>query len=222
MNIEEEALRLVRDGDVVGLGSGRAATAFIQALGERVRQGLRVRGVPSSEKSAEVARQFGMPLVTLDDVEQIDITVDGADEVDPQNNLIKGLGGALVREKIVASAARRYVILVGREKIVPVLGSRGVLPVEVIPFGIAACRRRLDKLGLPARQRKVNNAPFVSDNGNFILDCQVGPMADPAGLERSISAIPGVLDTGLFLGMSPSVFVQDGDKVEVHGADPDF
>jgi ribose 5-phosphate isomerase A len=214
MKIEDEALRLVRDGDVVGLGSGRAATAFIQALGERVRQGLRVRGVPTSEQSAQLARQLGIPLVTLDDVEQIDIDVDGADEVDPQNNLIKGLGGALVRENIVASAARRFVVLVGREKIVPALGSRGVLPVEVVPFGMAACRRRLEKLGWPARQRAANGAPFVSDNGNFILDCQIGPLADPRALEAKVLEIPGVVDTGLFLGMSPTVLIQNGDQVE--------
>jgi ribose 5-phosphate isomerase A len=217
MKIEDEALRLVHDGDVVGLGSGRAATAFIQALGERVRQGLRVRGVPTSQKSAEVARPFGIPLITLNDVEQLDIAVDGADEVDPRNNLIKGLGGALVREKLVASAARRFVVLVGREKIVPVLGSHGVLPVEVVPFGISPCRRRLEKLGLPSRQRLLNGAPFVSDNGNFILDCQVGPLADPAALEARIREIPGLVDTGLFLGMSPVLFIQDGDRVESRG-----
>src|SRR5262245_20023044 len=170
MKIEDKALELIRDGDVVGLGSGRAATAFIQALGQRVRQGLRIRGVPTSEKSADVGRQGGIPIVTFDDVEQLDIAVDGADEVDPQNNLIKGLGGALVREKIVASAARRFIVLVGKEKIVPVLGGHGVLPVEVVQFGIATCRRRLEKLGLPPRQRQVNDAPFISDNGNFILD----------------------------------------------------
>jgi ribose 5-phosphate isomerase A len=214
MKIEDEALRLVREGDVVGLGSGRAATAFIQALGERVRHGLRIRGVPTSEKSAQLARQLGIPLVTLDDVEQIDIDVDGADEVDPQNNLIKGLGGALVREKIVASSARRFVVLVGREKIVPLLGSRGVLPVEVVPFGLATCRRRLEKLGLPARQRTANGAPFVSDNGNYILDCQVGALADPVALEAKVLEIPGVVDTGLFLGMLPTVLIQNGDQVE--------
>jgi ribose 5-phosphate isomerase A len=215
MKIEDEALRLVRDGDVVGLGSGRAATAFIQALGERVRQGLRVRGVPTSEKSGELARQLGIPLVTLDDVEQIDIDVDGADEVDPQNNLIKGLGGALVREKIVASAARRFVVLVGREKIVPALGSRGVLPVEVVPFGISACRRQLEKkFGWPSRQRMSNGVPFVSDNGNLILDCQVGPLSMLPLVEWNVRDIAGVVDTGLFLGMSPTVLIQNGDQVE--------
>src|SRR5262249_48817300 len=159
-------------------------------------------------------RQLGIPLVTFEDVEQIDIDVDGADEVDPQNNLIKGLGGALVREKIVASAARRFVVLVGREKIVPVLGIRGGLPVEVVPFGMGACRRRLEKLALPARQRTTNGAPFVSDNGNFILDCQIGPLSDPRDLEAKVLEIPGVVDTGLFLGMAPTVLIQNGDQVE--------
>src|SRR5215471_14186839 len=120
MKTEEKALELIRNDTVVGLGSGRAATAFIRALGQRVKQGLRIRGVPTSEQSAQVAQEVGIPLVTLEQVEQIDIDVDGADEVDPANNLIKGLGGALVREKIIASASRQFVILVGPEKIVPV------------------------------------------------------------------------------------------------------
>jgi ribose 5-phosphate isomerase A len=215
MKIEEHALQLIQDSAAVGLGSGRAATAFIHALGKRVQQGFKVRGVPTSENSAQLARQLGIPLVSFDNVEYLDVDVDGADEVDPHNNLIKGLGGALVREKIVAAAARRLVILVGPEKIVPVLGSRGVLPVEVIPFALGPCRRRLEQLGIPGKLRMVNGQTFVSDNGNYILDCQIGPMPDPAHMNITIRAIPGVVDHGMFLAMKPTVLVQDGDKVQV-------
>src|SRR5262249_52761121 len=134
---------------------------------------------------------------------------------DPHNNLIKGLGGALVREKIVAIAARRLVILVGPEKIVPVLGARGVLPVEVVPFGLAPCRRRLEQLGYPAKLRQGNGQPFISDNGNYILDLQVGPIGNPTELNQNIRAIPGLVDSGLFLGMSPTVLIQDGENVQI-------
>jgi ribose 5-phosphate isomerase A len=135
--------------------------------------------------------------------------VDGADEVDPAGNLIKGYGGALVREKVVAAASRRVVILVGREKLVPVLGSRGILPVEVIPFAVGAVSRRLAALGCPAQVRMHDGSRFVSDNGNWILDCAVGPLDNPAELDSAIRAIPGVVGTGLFLGMNPTVLVLD-------------
>lgn len=214
MNISERALELVPDGAVVGLGSGRAATAFVRALGERVRQGLRVRGVPTSEGTATLARQLGIPLVGLDEVEGIDLDVDGADEVDPQLDLIKGLGGALVREKIVAAASRQVVILVGPEKLVPVLGARGVLPIEVLPFGMALCSRRLSQLGCVPRPRQKDGGLFVSDNGNYILDCQVSPILNPTVFDRMIRAIPGVIGTGLFLGMAHTVLIQDGDTVQ--------
>lgn len=214
MTNSERALELIQDGMVLGLGTGRAATAFVKALGERVRQGLKIRGVPTSERSGTLAKQLGIPLTTLDNVEQLDIDVDGADEVDPQLNLIKGLGGALVREKIVAATAKRLVILVGTEKIVSVLGSRGTLPVEVVPFALPLCRRRLCSLGCPPEVRQVDGKPTVSDNGNFILDCWVQPIGDPDKLERDILAIPGVVGTGLFLGMADTVFVQDGENVK--------
>jgi ribose 5-phosphate isomerase A len=215
MKIEEYALQLIPDGAVIGLGSGRAATAFVKALGARLQQGFRVRGVPTSQDTARLATELGIPLVTLDDVDEIAITVDGADEVDPQLRLIKGLGGALVREKIVAASSRKLVILVGPEKIVPVLGARGVLPVEVVPFGVALARRKLEVLGLPSRIRRVNDIPFMSDNHNYILDCQIKALDRPAELHQAISIIPGVVDTGLFIGMANTVLVQDGDRVDV-------
>jgi ribose 5-phosphate isomerase A len=213
--LADAAVRMIEDGFVVGMGSGHAATAFVEALGERVGQGLHVRGVPTSEATQNLAVRLGIPLVGLDEIESIDITVDGADEVDPQLNLIKGLGGALVREKIVAASSRRLVILVGREKIVGALGQHGVLPVEVVPFGLAFCRRRLTQLGYPPVSRRVNGQRFVTDNGNFILDCRVPPLPDPAELERTLRRIPGIIGTGLFLGMADTVLVEDGDRIEV-------
>jgi ribose 5-phosphate isomerase A len=208
------AAQLVADGQAVGLGTGRAAAAFIRALGERVRGGLRVRGVPTSQSSDELARQVGIPLVTLDDVESLDLTIDGADEVDPQLNLIKGYGGALVREKIVAAASKKLVILVSEEKLVPALGTRGKIPVEVLPFGLAATSRHLLALGLQSQQRLADGKPLVTDNGNVILDCATQPITEPAELEAAIRAIPGVVGTGLFLGMADLVLVQRGDRIE--------
>lgn len=213
------ALQYVRDGGVVGLGTGRAATSFVHALAERVQAGLTVRGVPTSAATASLATDLGIPLVTLDEVGELDVTVDGADEVDPELNLIKGYGGALVREKIVAASSKRLVILVGKEKLVPVLGSRGVLPVEIVPFGEALCRRRLSMLGCRPQRRIVDGKSFVTDNGNHVLDCGVKPIADAPALERAILDIPGVVGTGLFLRMADVVIAQDGDRIDVHRRD---
>jgi len=205
------ALGLVRDGTVVGLGTGRAATAFLHALAGRVRDGCRVKGVPTSEETERVARELGIPLVGLE--ADLDLTVDGADEVDPELNLIKGDGGALVRERIVAAASARQVILVTRDKLVEVLGSHGRLPVEVLPFALPLCRRRLEALGLKPVLRTEEDRPFVTDNWNVIVDCATGPIEDPHALERTILTIPGVVDTGLFLGIADTVLVADGVTV---------
>jgi ribose 5-phosphate isomerase A len=153
--------------------------------------------------------------LNLEEVNHLDITVDGADEVDPQLNLIKGLGGALVREKIVAAASDRLIILVGTEKIVNILGQRGILPVEIVPCGQAWTERRLAEFGWPARLRMKDGRPFVSDNGNQILDCQIPPLTDPRAVEQQIVALPGVVGTGLFLGMAHTILIQDGDSVQV-------
>jgi ribose 5-phosphate isomerase A len=205
------ALGWVKGDTAVGLGAGRAATAFVRALAARVRDGLRVRGVAVSEATAELAEELGIPLVGLE--AEIDVTVDGADEVDPDLDLIKGYGGALVRERIVAAASRRQVILVERDKVVPRLGSRGRLPVEVVPFALPLCRRRLTALGLAPTLRMAGEHAFVTDNGNVILDLVVDPIADPAGLERALRAEPGIVDTGLFLGTADTVLVADGNSV---------
>ena len=213
--LAEAAVELVPDGSVVGLGTGRAATAFVEALGRRARAGLRVRGVPTSHVTASLAEGLGIPLATLDEVDAIDVAVDGADEVDPRCDLIKGYGGALVREKVVATASRRFVVLVGADKLVPVLGSRGILPVEVIPFALAPCRRRLAALGFPPRPRERDGRLVVTDNGHHIIDCEVPPLPQPAVVEAAIRAIPGVVGTGLFLDVAEIVLIQSADGVEV-------
>jgi ribose 5-phosphate isomerase A len=210
MTIDERALELVPNGSRIGLGSGRAAQAFVKALGERLRNGsIRVSGVPTSEETASLARQVGIPLLTLAEAGILDLTVDGADEVAPNLDLIKGYGRALVREKIVAASSRQLIILVGEEKLVPRLGTRGKLPVEVTPFALPWCERRLGELGCRPVPYVRNGSLFVTDNGNHILDCQIGPIADPLRLELDLRAIPGVVGTGLFLGMANTVLVGD-------------
>jgi ribose 5-phosphate isomerase A len=212
-----QAVLLVREAGpapLVGLGSGRAAEAFVRALAAEAGRGLRVRGVPTSEAIATLARGLGLEVVPLD-AGPLDLTVDGADEVDPALDLIKGYGGALARERIVAAAGRRQVILVTPEKLVPRLGTRGRLPVEVLPFARALAERRLGALGCAPRLRGDAGTPFVTDNGNWILDCAIAPLDDPAALDREIRRIPGVVDTGLFLGTAERVLVADAERVRV-------
>ncbi|HME68455.1 MAG TPA: ribose-5-phosphate isomerase RpiA [Myxococcota bacterium] len=207
----ERALEFIEQGQTVGLGTGRAASAFIELLGERVKAGLRLRAVPTSERSALLARKLGIPLVSLAEAGTLDVCVDGADEVDPQLDLIKGYGGALVREKIVAASARKLVILVGPEKLVQRLGARGQLPVEVVPFGLSLATRRLRALGCEPKLRMDGGAPYFTDNGNHILDCGIRPLEDAARFESELKAIPGLVGSGLFLGMADVVIVEDDE-----------
>lgn len=198
------ALRFAKPGLTLGLGTGRAASAFIRALGA---SGMKVRGVPTSDASEALARAGGIPIVTLEEAGTLDIDFDGADEVDPRLNLIKGYGGALVREKIVVASSRRFIVLVGEEKMVRKLGSRGDLPVEVIPFGLSLATRKIKALGLRPQVREHQGKPYITDNGNLILDCGVNGIANPARLDRELLAIPGVLGTGLFVAMADMVLV---------------
>jgi ribose 5-phosphate isomerase A len=209
MTIYERALEFIREGDVVGLGSGRASTEFIKLLGARQKAGFKVRGVPTSEASAQLATQLDIPLLTVAEGMPIAVTVDGADEVDPCLDLIKGYGRALIREKVVAAASKKLVILVGPGKEVPMLGSHGKLPVEVVPFALPVCRERLKALGCEPILWAEGGEPKKTDNGNYILDCKVGPLLDAADFEARAEAIPGVVGTGLFLGMANVVLVGD-------------
>jgi len=209
VTIYERALDFLAEGDVVGLGSGRASTEFIKLLGQRVRAGFQVRGVPTSQGSAQLAQEVGISLVSLAEGLPLAVTVDGADEVDPRLNMIKGYGRALVREKIVAAASKKLVILVGPGKEVPVLGYRLKLPVEVLPFALPLCQSRLRELGCVPVPYEENGKLFVTDNGNHILDCQIGPIQEPNEFEGRIRDIPGVVGTGLFLGMADVVLVGD-------------
>ena len=209
--IFERALEFVADGMAVGLGSGRAANRFTELLGERVRSGLRVRTTATSEATAEVARRAGLTPISLSEAMPLDLTVDGADEVDPNLDLIKGYGRALVREKIVASVSKRLVILVGSEKMTPRLGSRGKLPVEVVPFAAPTVLYHVRRIGYDGKVFETDGRPFVSDNGNYILDVAVAPMSDAADLQHKLRAIPGIVDTGLFLGTADTVLVGDDE-----------
>jgi ribose 5-phosphate isomerase A len=207
------ALRFVKPGEVIGLGTGRAATAFINALGASL---IQVRGIPTSRTSEELGRSLGIEIASLVDAPKIDTDFDGADEVDPRLNLIKGFGGALVREKIVAASSRRFIVLVGEEKLVKRLGTRGSLPVEVLPFALPLALRGIAALALKPKVRQKEGADFVTDNGNLILDCGVKEIRNPARLDRELREIPGVVGTGLFVGMTSLVLVaRNNGKIDV-------
>lgn len=209
------SLKYVKDGQVVGLGTGSTAAYFIQLLGEQVKNGLRIRGIPTSERSGELALSLGIPLTTLDECQEIAVTVDGADEVDPQLRLIKGGGGAMLREKIVASATKQLVIVADGSKQVQRLG-KFPLPVEVIKFAQALVAKKIAALGADVQLRKgANGQPFVTDENNHILDCRFGEIRDADGLARELSQMPGVVEHGLFIGMaSVALFARGSEIVE--------
>jgi ribose 5-phosphate isomerase A len=209
------ALRFVHAGDVVGLGSGSTATDAIRLLGKRVRAGLRVLGIPTSRHSARLADRLGIPLTTLEANPQIDVTIDGADEVDPQLRLIKGGGGALLREKIVAAASRREVIVADSSKWVRTLG-KFPLPVEIIPFARAPVARCIAALGARVRLRGTHSKPYVTDEGHWILDCRFGQIRDPEGLARMLSQTPGVVEHGLFIDHADVAVIAHGRQVRVY------
>jgi ribose 5-phosphate isomerase A len=211
------SLRFIKDGQVVGLGTGSTAAYFIDFLGEKVKQGLRIRAIPTSDLSGQRAANLGIPLTTFEECPEIDVTVDGADELDSQLRLIKGGGGALLREKIVASATRTYVIIADSSKHVPVLG-KFPLPVEVIKFAQPVVEKRLRALGaqVDLRRDAAGNA-FLTDEHNHILDCRFGEIRDPEALARQLSDMPGVVEHGLFIGMATVALVANAnDVVELH------
>jgi ribose 5-phosphate isomerase A len=205
---------LVRDGDVVGLGTGSTAFWLTVALGERVKQGLRVSGIATSVKTEKQARELGVLVTTLDEHPQIDIDIDGADELDPQLNLIKGGGGALLREKVIAAASKKMVVIADSSKLVPVLG-KFPLPIEIVPFARAVVEKKIKSLGAEPKLRlKDDGSPYITDNGNQILDCNFGKIADPPALARTLSEVPGILEHGLFIGLATLALIGTGNKVE--------
>jgi|SRR6516164_1550237 ribose 5-phosphate isomerase A len=208
------SLRYVRDGQVVGLGSGSTATIAIRLLGERVKAGLKIRGIPTSKASHDLARQVGIPLITFEDAQQIDVTIDGADEFDPALNLIKGGGGALLREKIVASVTRLQVIVTDSSKQVPVLG-KFPLPVEVIQFAEPLIAKKISEMGAGVvRRQDSSGKSYITDEGNHILDCHFGQIPDPVALGLALSEMPGVVEHGLFIGMAAVVLMAKAGEVE--------
>ncbi|MDT7808946.1 MAG: ribose 5-phosphate isomerase [Acidobacteriota bacterium] len=211
------AVEFIEDGMTLGLGTGSTAHWLVERLGERVRdEGLRVRCVPTSRRTEEQARRLGIPLVTLGEVLELDLAIDGADEIGPHLALIKGGGGALLREKLVAAAARRFVVVADASKKVEVLG-RFALPVEVVPFAWQVTARRVSAVTKTEAllRRDERGETYVTDNGNFILDCRCGEIRDPARMERELKPLVGVVECGLFVGMADLAVVATEDDVEL-------
>jgi len=217
-NAALEAVKHVRDCSVVGLGSGSTAAYAIEAIGERIRRdGLNILGVPTSYQAFALAVKHGIAVTTLEEYPTLDLTIDGVDQVDEKLNLIKGMGGALTREKIVASASKQNIVVADRNKRVKVLGEKGhPLPIEVLPFALAVVKRSIERLGgKPVlREGKGKVGPVVTDNGNMIVDAVFGPIDDPGALEGRLKLVPGVLETGLFVGLVDLVYLGTASGVE--------
>ena len=215
------AVEWVRPGMRLGLGTGSTARHFVELLAERVRSGLKVVGVPTSEATRAAAERLGVPLTTLDETPELDLTVDGADEIAPDLSLIKGGGGALLREKIVAAASARMVVIADEAKWVPALG-RFPLPIEVVPFGLRTTQRAVERAaaaagapGEPVLRRDKNGHAFVTDGGHWILDAACGRIADPKLLADRLSSIPGVVEHGLFIGLAQAAILAGPAGVRV-------
>jgi ribose 5-phosphate isomerase A len=215
------AVREIESGMLVGLGTGSTASCAIRELGALIAAGLRVEAVATSEASVALARSVGIPLISLERVSRVDVAIDGVDQIDPALNAIKGKGGALLREKIVASASARMIAIADSSKKVPRLGRRA-LPVEVLTFASAWVERALRELGFASeRRRRSDGAPFLTDQGNFVLDLPVGVIADPASLAAALEKVPGIVGHGLFLAEIDTAYIARGDEVErLDRADP--
>lgn len=212
-----KAVELVRDGMTVGLGTGSTAKYMVMALGEKVRSGMRLRGIPTSRETALLAAQSGITLIESDDPWDIDVAIDGADQVDPAFNLIKGGGGALLKEKIVAASAKQFIVLVDHTKRVPVLGGSFPLPIEVIPFGWGSTARTIEALtGSRVIRRERDGVPFRTESGHMIVDVHIERIHRPGELEVALNQIPGVVETGLFVGRTTWLIVGTPGGVETH------
>lgn len=201
----------VKDGMNVGLGTGSTAYYAIKRVGELVAKGYNLTCVATSVQSEDLAKECGIKVVDIDEVEYLDVTIDGADEVDPDMQLIKGLGGALLREKIVASSSAREVIIVDESKKVEILGTKAPLPVEVLKFGHLKTKQALEKRGCKAELRMKDGKPFITDSGNYIYDCRFDSIGYPFALESKIDCIPGVVENGLFLNIASTVLIASAD-----------
>jgi ribose 5-phosphate isomerase A len=212
----EEAVKYVENGMTLGLGSGSTVNWMLKCLSERIKEGLKVRGIPSSKKTEKLARELGIPLVDFSTTTHIDLAIDGADEIDGALNLIKGGGGSLVREKVVDACADELIIIADSSKVVSQLGAFP-LPVEVLPFGYEVTMKKIEKLGgIPVLRRK-DNQVFVSDNGNYILDCRFGMIEDATGLHGELIQLVGVVETGIFAGIADKVIVARNGQIELNG-----
>ena len=211
----EAALDFIHDGAFVGLGTGSTVKYFLLALGKRVQAGLRIQGVPTSHETAALAKQLQIPLLPEQEEWTLDVAVDGADQVDPQFHLIKGGGGALLREKIVAAAARTFIVLVDHTKCVPVLGKPMPVPVEVTPFGWPQSAKQLQALGGIPTLREKQGTVFETDGGHYILDFLVDSIKDPVQLEALLNRIPGVVENGLFVNRTSTVIIGSPDGVQI-------
>lgn len=216
--IGAQAAGEVKPGTIVGLGTGSTASAFVRALGERVAGGLSITGVATSVETEELARSLGIPLTTLNAVDSIDLCVDGADEIAPDLSVVKGRGGALLFEKLVARRADRYIIIATGEKLVDTLGTRLPLPVEIVSMGWKHTARELGRLGLrPELRAGEGEKPFVTDGGHYIVDCATGGIADPRALATRIKLVTGVVDHGLFIDMADlAMTVDEAGRVTTH------
>ncbi len=209
--VGEKAAEFVKDGMIVGLGTGSTVFYTIQKLGQLVKEGLTIKGIPTSFQTEELAKELGIPLTSFSEIESIDIAIDGADEVNPELELIKGGGGALLREKIIAKAAKTFIVVADTSKRVEKLGAFR-LPVEVIPFGFEMTERHIIAIGLVPEIRLNGAIPFITDNGNYIFDCHFPEHVQPEILEQKLNMIPGVVENGLFIGITDLVITVDRDK----------
>ena len=210
----EAAVEYVKDGMIVGLGTGSTTEFAVKKLGERVRDGLAIRGIPTSDVTKVQAEEEGIPLIDFSETMYIDLTIDGADEIDVNLNMIKGGGAALLREKIVASASKEEIIIVSHEKFVKQLGSFP-LPVEVIPFGWQVIFNQLETLGGSPDLRLKQGQPLLTDQGNYIIDCRFHQIIDASQLEQRLNMIPGVVENGLFTGLCTRMIMAEGEKIVV-------
>lgn len=211
--VAKEAVTQINDGMTIGLGTGSTMQYVLEYLGDQVKKGLNISGIPTSENTAKLAKQLDIPLTSFKEVRKLDLAIDGADEVDANFNLIKGGGGALLREKIIADSAKSFVVVIDKTKLVEQLGAF-LLPVEIIPFGWEVTAQKIESLGGVSTLRELHNQPYITDNENYILDCDFGFIDDSKSLEKALNSIVGIVDSGLFINMTDKVLIGDEHSVK--------